>query len=81
MVIVGIVGLIIGSAISGLLVGLVVMLASKLVLKESPLFADAFKACFFAALVGAFVQFILGIAMADASTFAFLPVSRCSRPM
>ncbi len=63
----GIGALIVGSAISGLLVGLVVMLAGKLVLKEAPEFGDAFKACFFAALVGAFVQFILGIAMADAS--------------
>lgn len=56
-------GLIIGAAINGLIVGLIVMIAGKIVVKEAPEFVDAFKACFFAALVGAAVQFALGLAL------------------
>lgn len=70
-----ILGLIVGSAISGLIVGLVVMLAGKLLLKEAPDFSDAFKACFFAALVGAIVQFGLGMALADTSELMLLGIS------
>lgn len=70
-----IVGLIIGSAINGLLVGLVVMLAGKMVLKEAPYFSEAFKACFYAALVGSFVRFVLMLAMADSPVLLTLGIS------
>ncbi|MBO6512691.1 MAG: hypothetical protein JJ974_01845 [Phycisphaerales bacterium] len=70
-----ILGLIVGSAVSGLIVGLFVMLAGKLLLKEAPEFGDAFKACFFAALVGAIVQFGLEMALADSSVLLLVGIS------
>ncbi|MBL4590623.1 MAG: hypothetical protein JKY96_01550 [Phycisphaerales bacterium] len=67
-------GLLIGAAIQGVIVGLITMLASKVVVNEAPEFGDAFKACFYAALVNAGVQIVLGFVMPD-STYAILGIS------
>ncbi len=66
--------MLIGAVINGLIVGLITMLAAKMVVKEAPEFGDAFKACFFAAIVNGLVQFALGIAMPE-SPFLILGAS------
>jgi len=71
----GLFGLIIGAAIKGVIVGLVVMLAGKILLKEAPEFTDAFKACFFAALAGALIQFGLGVMLDPESIWLGLVIS------
>ncbi|MFG0246557.1 MAG: hypothetical protein ACF8MF_10970 [Phycisphaerales bacterium JB052] len=71
----GLVTLIIAAAISGLIVGLVTMIAGKLVLQDPPEFGDAFKACFYAAIVNGVSQFVLGLAMGEGNEWLILSVS------
>ena len=73
--IIGLVFVIIAAAISGLIVGLITMIAGKLVLKDPPEFGDAFKACFYAALVNFGVNMVLGFAMPDANEWLVMGIS------
>lgn len=73
--IIGLVFLIIVAAISGLIVGTVTMIAGKLVLKDPPDFGDAFKACFYAAIVNGASQFVLGLTMGEGNEWLILGIS------
>jgi hypothetical protein len=71
----GLVGLIIGAAINGAIVGLIVMLAGKIVVKQAPDYGDAFKACFYSALAGALIQFGLGYVLDPEAIWLALGIS------